>query len=720
MNIKQLVIAPIFAALAGIIAIAVVSFSAIHFNKQNTIIITQTIENSNLAVDTQKAFFRLKFLVDNHHTNIEHNHYDEIEEFRNYESQLNHLLSLLYLSENIDEETRKKGETIADELNLLIEQWLESSFQHLTSEEFIEATERNLLKQQTYIIEEKLTELFSLIGYSLIYTTQKQEKTYEILSKGTLLITLLIFIFSVLWTFYYSKRIIDNLIALVSSMNQLNTGQTNIEIPFTDIRGDIGDIARTTNLFKDKLIELKKTNEDIAYIANHDPLTGIANRRFLDKEFSNLINHSKNSLYLFHIDLDNFKDMNDFYGHSMGDQILVCITESIKKILNKEDFIARIGGDEFIVLVDFNEAPKEEINVFAEQLIKAINKPIEFSNKIVNMNGSCGVAKYPDDGTSLEVLMKHADMALYEAKRTSRNGYIQITEGLKNQAKNKDLTLKELERGVSNNEIIPFFQPQYCINSHNIVGFEALARWVHPEKGILSPAYFIEEASSTELIEKIGSSILDSAITALQSWDKQGFPQVSISINVSHRELANPNFYDNIVRKLSENNIDSSRIALEVLETVAIDNNNKFILQNLCRLYRYGINLDVDDFGVGYSSISSLQKSNFQRIKIDRSFACTEVDSEKDKILFQSMIHLASSLQVESLVEGIETQAQLALAKKYGCNIIQGYLIAKPMNFDDITQWWETAIENSFENILPHAIDNQTGDNEAINLSEPE
>ena len=176
----------------------------------------------------------------------------------------------------------------------------------------------------------------------------------------------------------------------------------------------------------------------------------------------------------------------------------------------------------------------------------------------------------------------------------------------------------------------------------------------------------------------------------MQQWDKAGYREAKISINVSYRELSNPNFYENVITKLSANNIAASRIAYEVLETVAINHNNHAILKNLNRLYDHGINLYVDDFGIGYSSVSSLQKSNFQKIKIDRTFVCDSKSSNKDKVLLKSIIGIAKSLHINNLIEGIETMEQMDLAKTYGCDQIQGYLISKPKSFDDITQWWES------------------------------
>lgn len=710
MNINRLIITPILAALIGISAIILASLASSHYQKKNTQLITQTVENSDLAVDTHKAFFEIKQQIENHTYQPNHDHHHGLDNFKKNQSSLHHLLPLLYLSEDIQPETKLRGDEISDNLNVLTERWLDDVFMYLSNSFEDNTLSKEQLTEQTLVIELALSELYSIINYSLLVTAAEQEKEFEKIFHIVMVIFFILFASSVLWDFYYSKKIINRLSLLISSMKKLNTGKTNHIIPFIKTSGDIGEIARATCTFQAKLIELNRRNVEIEKIANQDPLTGIANRRFLDEYFLRITDKKDTEFYLFHMDLDDFKVINDTYGHSIGDQVLISITNTIQTILGEKDFFARIGGDEFVIL-KFIKDPKNHINTAAEHLIKSINKPIIIHKRIINMNGSCGISHFPSDGDTLESLMRHADTALNKTKKTAKNSYLEISETLKEQAKNRNKTLKELHEAINNHQVIPFFQPQYSLKTKELVGFEALARWQHPEKGTLSPQYFIEEASATELIEKIGYAILDETINAIKTWQKLGLPATCVSINVSHRELSNPNFYDNLIRKLAKHNIDGASISIEVLETVATDNNNIFILQNLCKLHRYGINLDVDDFGVGYSSISSLQKSNFQRIKIDKSFACTNNDSDKDKTLLLSMLQLAESLKIESLVEGIETEEQLVLAKEYGCHIIQGYLIAKPMSVSNATEWWQNTIKNEYRDIF------QRG---TINLSEQE
>lgn len=696
MTIRKMIIGLILSSIVGLITIAIASYSTIYFHKENTQTTINTIEHINLAVDAQRAFNNIKHIVqavthDIHYdTGKPHNHLDKrglLKVFKQNEASLYHLLPLLYLPRYGDEKIVQEGDKISDELYELTEQWLDK-VEFFLRQENTDHEQGIYLENLAQDIELKFIHLFNIINQNSKSSAFTLNKKAEEASYISLAATTSIFFFVSLWLFISSRKLTNRLLKLISTINHLATGDTQTKIPYTEIRGDIGSIAKAAETFKLRMLELKKINRNISYIANHDLLTKTANRRHLNEHFDTLEENDKKHFYLFQLDLDDFKAINDYYGHQIGDEVLTFTANTIKINIEPTDFLARTGGNEFVLLIDHRhyEYPPESL---AERLVKSINTPISRGKSAIIPNINIGISQYGTDGKTLEELINNSSIALQDVKKYRRNSYLVVSKDLKEQAENAQHTLDELHHALDNKHIVPFFQPQLCLKNNHIRSFEALARWIHPEKGILTPMYFIEDASPTELIERIGEAILDASIEALKTWDNAGLPEATISINVSYRELSNPNFYENVMKKLLSQDIATSRISFEVLETVAVNNNNYAILKNLSRLYDYGINLHVDDFGIGYSSVSNLQQSNFQKIKIDQSFVCNEDSTNKDKVLLKSIIGLAKSLRINSLLEGVETPEELELAEHYGCDQVQGYLIAKPQNLEDITQWWQ-------------------------------
>ncbi|ANB62035.1 putative bifunctional diguanylate cyclase/phosphodiesterase [Anoxybacteroides amylolyticum] len=426
--------------------------------------------------------------------------------------------------------------------------------------------------------------------------------------------------------------------------------------------------------------ELQQKNDELFYAANHDFLTGLPNRRSFVRTLEQAIIHANQQSHLLaviFIDVDRFKQINDYFGHRVGDELLVKISERLKQSLRSADVIARQGGDEFIALI----APIQdlaELRLIVPQLLDIANDPIAVAHTDIRISLSVGVAVYPYDGETAEMLMKNADIAMYRAKEQGKN-QAQFFDGKMEQTVcQKTMIETALYQAIEKRELKLFYQPQFDLVTGDMIGMEALIRWVHPEMGIVSPGVFIPVAEETGQIIVLGEWVIEEACRQIKQWNEQSGRSLQMSINISPKQFLQENLVNYITSVLKETNLPAELLDLEITEGVAVFN-EKYTIEKLKRLKQIGVHISIDDFGTGYSSLSYLRKFPIDRLKIAKPFIDGITEVEEDAAIVASIIVLGKSLKLRVIAEGVETNEQLRILRSLRCDEIQGYVLGKPL-----------------------------------------
>jgi len=441
-----------------------------------------------------------------------------------------------------------------------------------------------------------------------------------------------------------------------------------------------GNVEKRIALFFD-ITEKKKSQEIIWQQANFDSLTGLPNRRmFFDrlKQETKRARRDRQKLAVMLIDLDNFKEINDAYGHDQGDLLLIDVTKRIQKCIRQSDTLARLGGDEFtIVITEVNNA--RSLEQIAQQIIEHLQPPITLNDHVAYISASIGITVFPDDSDNVDVLLKHADQAMYQAKENGKNSFCYFTSAMQNAAENRLALVNDLRVAIKKQQFSLFFQPIVNSQSNCIKKAEALIRWQHPTKGIISPDQFIPLAEETGLIIELGDWIFKTAAKQMHQWQTTIDAGFSLSINVSPIQFLHK---DNIIKQwltfLKKHQISSQNINLEITEGLLLDANN-FVNEQLKLLADNNISVSMDDFGTGYSSLSYLKKFDIDYLKIDKSFIDNLASDKNDQALCQAIVVMAHQLGMQVIAEGVETEEQHKLLIQAGCDFLQGYYFAKPM-----------------------------------------
>lgn len=438
----------------------------------------------------------------------------------------------------------------------------------------------------------------------------------------------------------------------------------------------------------DSFSKLEKEKKDLFLMARTDSLSGLANRNHLNEFLEILIPTSKrkNSEFAFlFLDLDNFKTINDSLGHDIGDELLLNVSNVLKKVLRPNDFIARVGGDEFVLIIQDFKSSLELTNII-RRIQEQLSKPWLIQTNPISITCSVGIAIFPKDGQDTISLMKNADIAMYEAKKHGRNTYHFFTEEL-NDAVLRIINLdKEMRIALKNNNYKLFYQPKICIETSKIIGAEALIRWIHPEKGFIAPSEFIPLAEENDFILKLGDWIIDEALNQHLDWKNKGI-DIAISINISAKQFLKKDFAENLIKKIEEKSIIPKKIILEITEYILIDNSSK-VYSSLKKLHDFGIKISLDDFGTGYSSLSYLRKYPIDYLKIDKSFV-DEIYSKNGKIFIETIVKMGQMLNMKIVAEGVENSNQVEYLKSISCDLYQGYYFSKPLSAKDFENFYK-------------------------------
>ena len=410
----------------------------------------------------------------------------------------------------------------------------------------------------------------------------------------------------------------------------------------------------------------------------HDALTRLPNRRFLDQQLA-LAGDRGHPLTLLHIDLDRFKDINDTLGHAAGDQVLKQAAGVLRAHVPAEDFIARIGGDEF-VLLSHRDPAAADFPALSARLVEAISEPMAIAGHDCRIGASIGIATRNDAEETAEQLLVNADLALYEAKRRGRNRVEAFNDDLRQRTVEVKRLSDDILRGLERQEFRPFFQPQFDARTLEIVGVEALARWEHPTRGLIMPDTFLPVAESLNVVAQIDEAILDQALFQIVRWQAQGLDVARVSVNVSCQRLRD----EQLVAKLKAMAIRPGLLTFELLESISFDTADEGLKQAIEEIKALGIEIEIDDFGSGHASIVSLLELSPKRLKIDRRLIQPLLESTAQQGLVQSIIDIGKMRGIEIVAEGVETMAHAELLRHLGCHILQGYALARPMPADDI------------------------------------
>ncbi len=434
-------------------------------------------------------------------------------------------------------------------------------------------------------------------------------------------------------------------------------------------------------------IERNKTEKRIKHMAYYDSLTQLPNRAFLLDRLQQAIAHAQRHqsiLAVTMMDLDNFKKINDSLGHPVGDSLLVEVAQRLQQCVRQEDTVARLGGDEFVILqsgFDNRDLAISHINHMAKQLHQSLKQHYSLTEHMLMVTCSCGIAIYPDDGDSVDQLIKHADTALYKAKASGRDNYQFFSHEMNIAAVERMKMESDIYRGIENNEFEVVYQPKVRVDNNQIIGAEALLRWHHPEQGDIPPDRFIPVADETGQILQLGEFVLQQscAITS-ELWCSSGSCEEidSLSVNVSPRQFQQDDFVKKIQLILEQEKTNASCIELEVTENILIEDTHK-VSEKLQTLKDIGLKISIDDFGTGYASLRYLQQLPIDMIKIDRSFINHIADSQNDFSIVKTIMSMANNLDIQVIAEGVETDEQLALLRQLGCPYYQGFYFSKPV-----------------------------------------
>lgn len=433
------------------------------------------------------------------------------------------------------------------------------------------------------------------------------------------------------------------------------------------------------------LKEIMESQEKADFLAYHDSLTELPNRVKLEENLDYAINFaSRNNLNLFvlFIDLDRFKNINDTLGHDIGDKLLINISNRIKKVLRETDTLARMGGDEFIVVLD-SSINKKSAGYVCKKILQIIKEPIIISENTLNTSASIGVAMYPDDGKDITTLVKNADTAMYHAKKLGKDNYQYYDKQLSFKVHEQLLIEQALKDCIINNEMFLNYQPQYDLKNRETIAFEALVRWVHPEIGFIPPDKFIAIAEDTGDIINIGKFVFDSACRDFVSFKKINKNLKYIAINISSIQFKDKNFVEDVLFIINKYGLLSSEVELEITERYIMEfsENN---MKTIDKLRELGFRFSIDDFGTGYSSLSYLTKLPIDVIKVDKAFVDRTPEDNNNAQISRAIIALSKSLGYKVIAEGIEYSKQEEYLKTLDCNLGQGYFFSKPLTYSDI------------------------------------
>lgn len=446
------------------------------------------------------------------------------------------------------------------------------------------------------------------------------------------------------------------------------------------VRDGNGAISHYVGLFSD-ITKRKQAEKKIYFRANHDVLTGLCNRMLFAERLEQTIKQARrtqNCTAILFIDLDRFKRVNDTLGHNVGDFVLQETARRLQDCVRETDTVARISGDEFLILLT-DVTGRSEATCVAEKILKALTRPFLYETHSIFVGASCGITVAPDDGEDVGRLLKNADMAMYEAKSAGKNTFHFFNLNMKRSAEERAVLECDLNKAIERNDLTLHFQAIVNFKTQKTFALETFVRWQHPERGLLFPQAFIPLAEESNLVEKIDRWVLLKAARQMKSWHDHYGIDLALSVNVSRRQFSDAAFWDFLRDVLKESKLSPEKLIIEITESLIL-NSKQEIPQQLRKLKNTGIKTAIDDFGTSYSSLSDLSEHAIDFMKIDQSFIHNlESDSQK-KALVKTMLRMGQSLKMQVIAEGVETEEAYTFLKNIGCESGQGHYFHKPLS----------------------------------------
>ncbi len=431
---------------------------------------------------------------------------------------------------------------------------------------------------------------------------------------------------------------------------------------------------------------LREANSELMQLALYDSLTRLPNRALLRDRLADAVraaaSRNQQQFAVLFMDLDGFKSVNDAYGHSAGDQLLVEVASRIRSCVQRGDTVARLGGDEFVVVM--LACTPDDVARFAKQLIDVVSQPCAVMGHEVQVSASIGIAIYPNDGVTGEQILTNADTAMYRAKEQGRNGYCFFRKSMSQDALAFLQLRHDLYHAVERNQLVLHFQPKFRAPGGPVTGCEALLRWQHPERGMVSPDDFLPMAEKTGLIIPIGAWVLDQACSQMRQWLEQGHRDWSVAVNISAVQFAHPDLAGLVRQTLDRHALDPRHLILEITESTAM-HDAEASLVILDRLVAMGVRISIDDFGTGYSSLMYLKRLPASELKIDREFVRDLARDSNDAAIISAIIALGRVLGLNIVAEGVENTEQQQFLTRLGCDALQGYLLGRPMTAEQMS-----------------------------------
>lgn len=472
------------------------------------------------------------------------------------------------------------------------------------------------------------------------------------------------------------------------SVRRKDGTKIDILLNAASVKDKDGNVLRSLSTWTD-ITERKESEKMLEHIAHYDALTDLPNRALLADRLHLSMAHARrdqSNVIIAYLDLDGFKEINDMYGHDVGDHLLISVSRKMKSILREEDSIARLGGDEFvIVLNDF--ADVHASTELIERILNIISKPVSFKNLSLKVSASIGITFYPQSrDVDADQLLRQADQAMYQAKLLGKNRYHIFNPDQDESIRGHHQNLDRIKLALEQNEFVLYYQPKVNLRTGEVIGVEALIRWQHPQEGLLAPVHFLPEVEGHHLDVEIGEWVINEAMSQIESWKKSGL-NINVSVNISATHIQQSDFIAKIQSFISKHpDISPSNLELEILETTSIENMAQ-VSDVVTTLTEMGFVFSLDDFGTGYSSLTYLKRLPVQTLKIDKSFVRDMLDDPEDFAIIDGVVGLASAFNRNILAEGMEHIEQAELLLRLGCELVQGFAIAKPMPSSEIANW---------------------------------
>jgi diguanylate cyclase (GGDEF)-like protein/PAS domain S-box-containing protein len=458
------------------------------------------------------------------------------------------------------------------------------------------------------------------------------------------------------------------------------------ELFISPVRDEDGSVTTHFVSILNDVSERISYEQQLEFHANHDALTGLANRNLLNDRITQALAQARADNLLAGVlllDLDRFKLINDGFGHSPANELLKSVAQRLNQSVRDTDTVARLGGDEFVVVISRLQSA-DDLSLVASKILRALSQPFIMEGKEIFVTASIGAALYPRDGDHGEILLRNADVAMYRVKEHGRNNYRFYTPEMTHMAIDRLDMEGNLRRALERDELLVYYQPLIDIQSGQIVGAEALVRWLHPRIGMIQPGEFIPLAEETGLIIPLGQIVLRQVCTDINTWEAQGLPPVKISLNLSAREFRQEDLSATIRKVFEEKSVDGHLITFELTESMVMHDVEN-TLDTLRELKKLGATVSLDDFGTGYSSLSYLKRFPIDTLKIDRSFVRDIHQDGDDAAIAHAVIAMAHKLGIRVIAEGVECAAQLDLLREFGCDLMQGYFFSRPVPNEEFT-----------------------------------